>query len=162
MKQAIRIRDRAIRRSGELLKQIERAKNQCDAKAADGPSSRSHAASEAGMSDRQKKTALRVASVPADDFEAMVESQTPPTVTALAAFFQSVSKGNRRPGHFSPILGVRPVHAGLVRSGVVQPPRWEPLLWSHCYREAQWGTGVHMLRLVHEVGAQDSVYVSIC
>ena len=38
----------------------------------------------AGMSERQVKTAVRVASVPTEDFEKQVESATPPTVTALA------------------------------------------------------------------------------
>jgi len=36
------------------------------------------------MSERQIKTAIRVANVPADEFERQVESSTPPTVTALA------------------------------------------------------------------------------
>lgn len=86
MKMAIRIRDRAIRRAGELLQQIEPAKNQHDASArvGSGPSSRSEAGESAGMSERQIKTALRVANVPADDFERQVEGPTPPTVTALA------------------------------------------------------------------------------
>jgi hypothetical protein len=36
------------------------------------------------MSERQIKTAVRVANVPADVFEAAVESDDPPTVTHLA------------------------------------------------------------------------------
>lgn len=85
MKMAIRIRDRAVRRAGELLKQIPPGKNQHDARADSGPSSRSGAAEDAGMSERQKKTALRVANVPAEEFERQVEGDEPPTVTALAA-----------------------------------------------------------------------------
>lgn len=86
MKMATRIRDRAIRRAGELLKQIEPAKNQYDASArvGTGPSSRSDAGASAGMSDRQIKTAIRVANVPAAEFERQVESNKPPTVTTLA------------------------------------------------------------------------------
>jgi hypothetical protein len=86
MRLATRIKARAVRRAGELLRQIEPAKNQHDASArvGSGPSSRSEAASEAGMSDRQQKTALRVASVPAEDFERQVESPVPPTLTQLA------------------------------------------------------------------------------
>jgi len=86
MRMATRIRDRAIRRAGELLKQIKPAKNQHDASArGDGsPSSRKEAASDAGMSNDQMKTAIRVANIPADDFERQVESDEPPTVTALA------------------------------------------------------------------------------
>ena len=36
------------------------------------------------MSERQQKTAVRVANVPANDFEQAVESEAPPTVTKLA------------------------------------------------------------------------------
>lgn len=63
----------AIRRCGELLKQIESAKNQHDAKArargGASPSSRSAAADAAGLSRDQKRTALRVASIPRAKFE---------------------------------------------------------------------------------------------
>lgn len=90
MKMAVRIRDRAIRRAGELLKQIEPAKGG-DRKSEEyqrvggGPLiSRREAGEAAGMSDRQVKTAIRVANVPAADFEKQVESANPPTVTKLA------------------------------------------------------------------------------
>ena len=46
--------------------------------------SRSEAAREAGLSKHQKDTALRVANVAPEVFEALVESDAPPTVTALA------------------------------------------------------------------------------
>jgi hypothetical protein len=90
MKMATRIRDRAIRRAGELLKQIEPAtgKNNQYAQVKEGGApllqSRKEAAEQAGMSPDQAKQAIRVANVPAMDFEAQVESATPPTVTALA------------------------------------------------------------------------------
>ena len=45
---------------------------------------RSAAAKKAGMSERQRKTALRVANVPKEQFEKQVESENPPTVTKLA------------------------------------------------------------------------------
>jgi hypothetical protein len=87
MKMAIRIRDRAIRRAGELLKQIEpqRGANQnIGGDASTKVLTRKEAASDAGMSRDQMHTALRVASIPADEFERQVEGPTPPTVTALA------------------------------------------------------------------------------
>lgn len=71
MKMATRIRDRAIRRAGELLKQIEPAKGGRPSEtgiAADTGFSRKDAADEAGMSKRQAVTAIRVANVPAADF----------------------------------------------------------------------------------------------
>jgi hypothetical protein len=47
-------------------------------------SSRREVAESAGISKDQQVTAVRVANVPAAEFEAAIESQTPPTVTALA------------------------------------------------------------------------------
>ncbi|KFL24950.1 hypothetical protein JP74_21995 [Devosia sp. 17-2-E-8] len=90
MRMATRIRDRAIRRAGELLKQIEPQKGgdrkSAEYQSGDAPTliSRKQAASDAGMSRDQMHTAIRVANVPADQFEKLVESPTPPTVTKLA------------------------------------------------------------------------------
>jgi hypothetical protein len=42
------------------------------------------ATEEAGLSKRQKDTAIQVANVPEGEFETQVESDSPPTVTALA------------------------------------------------------------------------------
>jgi len=95
MKQAIRVRDRAIRRAGELLKQIEPATG-AHLKSAGGHTlSRKQAASDAGMSRHQMHTALRVANVPASDFEAQVESDKPPTLSALAS--QGIKPKPRQP-----------------------------------------------------------------
>ena len=74
-------------RCGELLKEIAPALNQHDAedRARVGTHpSRKQAAKEAGLSDNQQKTVIRVANVPSEDFEAQVESEDPPTVTELA------------------------------------------------------------------------------
>ena len=46
--------------------------------------SKKQAAIEAGMSERQRNTAQRVANIPNDEFEELVESDNPPTVTELA------------------------------------------------------------------------------
>lgn len=82
---AQRIRARAIRRAGELLKQV-------DARGGDRTKSetvrtfaQSDAARDAGMSKHQQVQAVRVANVPADDFERQVESDKPPTLTQLAS-----------------------------------------------------------------------------
>lgn len=68
MRQATRIRDRAIRRCGELLKQIEPASgkrtDRQPAAASDSRLSRGEVARQAGMSERQQVTAIRVANVP--------------------------------------------------------------------------------------------------
>ena len=86
-KMADRIQARAIRRCGELLKQIPRGDEatRFGHDGTDTPAiSRTEAAREAGMSERQKVTALRVANVPEPVFNQAVESETPPTVTQLA------------------------------------------------------------------------------
>ncbi|HEV8449319.1 MAG TPA: hypothetical protein VGQ44_21020 [Gemmatimonadaceae bacterium] len=83
---ATRISSRAIRRAGELLKTFQSAGGRPPktTNGADGSYSQRKAADDAGMSERQELTAVRVANVPADEFEALVESDNPPTVTALA------------------------------------------------------------------------------
>jgi hypothetical protein len=82
---ADRIQARAIRRCGVLLKRIKPARG--GDRKSKGPrrpiDSRSSAAAQAGMSPRQRKTALRVANVPKAEFEKAVESPNPPTVTEL-------------------------------------------------------------------------------
>jgi len=87
MNHAMRIQARAIRRAGELLEAVESG--------APGPKSeltiggdsqlnRREVADQAGMSERQQYTAQRVARVESQEFEQQVESNTPPTITALA------------------------------------------------------------------------------
>lgn len=82
---ATRIRSRAIARAGELLKSIApQVGGDRKSEGRPRPVDRTSAARDAGMSERQKKTALRVANIPKEEFEALVESPKPPTVTALA------------------------------------------------------------------------------
>ncbi len=83
---AARIRARAMRRAGELLKQIEPGKTGPKqlTDAADTQLSRTDVAKRAGMSERQQVTAVRVASIPERQFTEQVESATPPTLTELA------------------------------------------------------------------------------
>ena len=87
-KMADRIQARAIQRCGELLQAIPPARGGDRGNAATGGRSpigtRARAARDAGMSADQRKTALRVASIPREAFEQAVESDDPPTVTELA------------------------------------------------------------------------------
>lgn len=86
-KTAIRIQARALKRAGELLLQFD-ARGGDRSKSEGAPTSaqsRQQVASDAGMSRHQQVTAVRVARVPAREFEAVVESEAPPTVTKLAA-----------------------------------------------------------------------------
>lgn len=88
---ATRIKARAVRRCGELLQTFQSnggrptiQKTSMGAHAS-FPRTQREAAENAGLSRNQEDTAVRVAKVPAADFEAMVESAHPPTVSALKA-----------------------------------------------------------------------------
>lgn len=74
------------RRAGKLLETVPPARgaNQNISTAADTNvvMTRERIATDAGMSKRQKDTALRVAAVPRESFEQQVESDAPPTITA--------------------------------------------------------------------------------
>ena len=86
---AQRIRARAIRRAGELLKQIEPPEfrgNQHVAGAGDRTyQTREDAAREAGMSKHQQVQATRIANIPEQDFDEQVEGPKPPTLSQLAS-----------------------------------------------------------------------------
>jgi hypothetical protein len=75
-----------VQRCGELLKEIGKDTPGRPRKNGAGGDtiSRKAAAEAADLSDRQRHTALRVASVPKEEFEDAVESDDPPTVTELA------------------------------------------------------------------------------
>lgn len=79
---ADRIQARAVRRMGELLKTFnnERARTDLD----DGAVTQRSAAENAGISERQRVTAVRVANIPQDQFDSAIERDRPATVTTLA------------------------------------------------------------------------------
>ena len=90
---------------GELLKTFNAQGRRADA-LSDGTvrklTQKREAAHAAGISERQEATAVRVANVPADKFEAAIEFEKPETVTALAEM------GKR--------VGAVPVESALARS----------------------------------------------
>jgi hypothetical protein len=116
---ADRIQGRAIRREGELLEEVVAAKtgpkpkNSGPAPAAN--SGRFAMGRAAGLSDRQTKTALRVAKIPEAEFEEAIESENPPTVTELAERGTKrkplVDLGDRTPEQFQAATGL----IGVVR-----------------------------------------------
>jgi hypothetical protein len=82
-----RIRAHAIRRCGELPREIEPSKGGRHPETRGGavPSlGRTSAAEKAGLSERRRQTALCVANVPVEEFERAVESDQPPLITDLA------------------------------------------------------------------------------
>lgn len=94
---AERIRARAVRRCGELLRQVpsgQGSRNQYG-ELRDGTVTRRGAAQEAGLSERQRVTALRVAGVPGTEFEALLDRGSPPTVTQLAELGKEVRPPQR-------------------------------------------------------------------
>ena len=106
-KMAERIQSRAISRCGELLKQIEPGTGKYQSKReGDRPLDRKQAGDAAGMSDHQRKQALRVANIPREQFESLVESDNPPTVTKLAEMGkrQAVDLKGRDPKEFNKAL----------------------------------------------------------
>lgn len=86
-KMAARIRARAMRRAGELAKQMmqpqgtNRFTNDRDDAAV---ISKTKVQEVSGFSERQLNTSLRVASIPERQFTEQVESANPPTLTELA------------------------------------------------------------------------------
>lgn len=84
---ADRIQARAIRRCGELLKTFRPAPGtriDLEPRTVGEPRTITEFAMDANLSGRQRKTALQVANIPTQDFEAAVESEHPPTITKLA------------------------------------------------------------------------------
>jgi hypothetical protein len=83
---AMRIKGRAIRRAGELLKEIDTPKGRPE-KPGDGSRllrTREQIEQSSGLSPDQQKQALRVAAIPARTFEKLIEADRPPTITELA------------------------------------------------------------------------------
>lgn len=86
---AKKIQGRAIRRCGELLREIpvqSGKRTDMEPREADLPrlATRESAASDAGLSEHQRKTALRVAAIPDPEFEAQITQPKAPTLTQLA------------------------------------------------------------------------------
>jgi hypothetical protein len=116
---ADRIQARAIRREGELLQEIAAAtpgpKAKNSGRAPIPNSGRFAAAENAGLSRHQAKTAIRVANIPGDVFEGLVESEDPPTVTELADFGTArkpkplVELNARTPRQFQAATGLTPI-----------------------------------------------------
>ncbi len=90
---AARIRARAIRRCGELLREIEAARGRrTDLELQESQPqetslprlTRSQFADDAGLTEHQRRTALRIAAVSHTEFEVAVEAPRPATISALA------------------------------------------------------------------------------
>ena len=83
-----RIKARAVLRMGELFNEIESAKPGPKDNYGESPHSnysggKMQAAIDAGVSQDQRKQAQRIASLPRDEIDALIESDNPPTISAL-------------------------------------------------------------------------------
>lgn len=98
-KTAGRIHGRALRRVGELQKQFQSrgARTDKPSNGTDTKLTQESVAREAGLSKRQEVTASRIAAIPEDQFEELIESEQPPTVTELADLGKK-SQPKREPG----------------------------------------------------------------
>lgn len=85
-KMAARIRARAMRRAGELAKQMMQPEGRPskNVTGSDNVLPRSKIQEVSGFSKRQLDTSLRVANIPERQFTEQVESANPPTLTELA------------------------------------------------------------------------------
>lgn len=81
---AIRIRARAMRRCGELLKMFDGKGNNQHKEGNHLKLTKSEIGTESGLSEHQIKTANRLANIPENEFEQAIESDTPPTITELS------------------------------------------------------------------------------
>ena len=82
---ARRIRARAVRRCGELLRTFD-ARGRGKSESPLVFKSRTAVAQEAGLTEHKVRTAVNIASIPNPEFEALVESKRPPGTTLLAQF----------------------------------------------------------------------------
>lgn len=85
---AVRIQARAIRRCGELLREIAPSKGGRPSKTSEGSHTsftRKAAATAGGLSEHQRNQALRVAAIPEKTFEKAIEADDPATITELAS-----------------------------------------------------------------------------
>ena len=129
---AQRIRARAIRRAGELLKQIERPET--GGRPQNGMADRtvSSAARDAGMSKHQQVQATRIAAIPEPEFERQVESKaaplTPQQECEIGEVLAELSRGqitraesNERIAEIDPDWSIRdrvPTLSALAQQGI--------------------------------------------
>lgn len=97
---AKRIRGRAIRQMGVILKEFDARPNNAKKQKGDSPHliSKKEAAQQAGLSVDRQKQANRLANIDEVDFEAKMESANPPTITELEELGTKKRK-NPHPNH---------------------------------------------------------------
>lgn len=121
-KYAKRIKYRAKKRMGELLKQYDaRPNNLLNQKDSDDPLvSQKEVAQSIGLSERQKKEAVRFANVPEQKFEELIESDNIPTQAEIADLGKK--KFKTKPNNYSKVLSVKYAVKDLIKEMNVKDP----------------------------------------
>ena len=121
---ARRIRDRAARRCGELLRAFDarggdRSKNVTALNFT--PRSRRMVAHEAGLSEHKARTAVNIAAIPEAEFEAAVESKRPPGTTLLSQWNKQYPRERVRSVTASSLAEIsKSVFAGRALEGMLE------------------------------------------
>lgn len=112
---AKRIKYRAKKRMGELLKQYDaRPKNLLNqSNVNDTLVSQKEVAQSIGLSQRQKVEAVRFANVPEQKFEELIESDNIPTQTEIAELGKKKSK--TKPNNYAKVLSVKYAIKDLIK-----------------------------------------------
>ena len=100
---AKRIRGRAVRRIGILLKEFDGRLNNAKNQTEDTHHlivSKSEAAEQAGLSERRQKQANNLANIDEVTFEAKIEAPNPPTITELQEAWKKEKEKPLKPGHY--------------------------------------------------------------
>lgn len=130
-KTAKRIRGRALRRAGELLEEFDGRPNNAAKKQSGGAPtliSKRDAAAEAGLSKDQQNDATRIARIPQDEFDTMLESDDPPSTTEMAMhrmMTRDVPEGYQDATHF----------AGAIRALLKQVENVDPAIVAAAFGE---------------------------
>ena len=117
---ARRIRARAVRRCGELLRAFD-ARGRGKSEAPLVFKSRTAVAQEAGLTEYKRRTAVNIADIPIDEFDAAIESKRPPGTTLLAQW-NKLNRRERMRGVTERSLAevFKSVHAARAAEGILE------------------------------------------
>ena len=115
-KYAKRIKYRAKRRMGELLKQFDAKGKRNDLELStvtDTKLTQKEVSENIGLSKRQKDQSVRLSNIPEATFNEMVESENVPTLTQLAEL--GIKKNKTKPNNISKVLSIKYALKDLIK-----------------------------------------------
>ena len=117
---AQRIQLRAIKRMGDLLLEIPSGEglnqNIHTGSGMDVSETRTSVAEDAGLTKRQKDTAIKLGNIPNEEFEVMVESPEPPTITSLMDKPKQPPRPPKPPTTFDAYISISSLMQALAES----------------------------------------------